>query len=121
MIIAGVLLVTMVAIMGINFLTSREDPKTLEYKEELTKAQVALEQADTFLLQGERAQAAELLTEAEEAAVRVLNSETNTLRSNAQFILAEIDEKKDQVENAKRLTPQLLADLGVKNDNLEAI
>jgi hypothetical protein len=34
--------------------------------------------------------------------------------------LADIQEKQLQVENARKVTPQLLADLGVKNDNLEA-
>jgi hypothetical protein len=121
LIIAGVILATLCIIVIVNLLSGIESEETVELREELNKAQAAFEQADTLLLQGERGQAAELLSQAEESALTVLNSKSNSFRSNAQFLLAGIEEKKLQVENAKKVTPQLVADLGVKNDNLEAV
>ena len=97
-----------------------ESEEELTLREDLSIARNALQSADTFLIQGERESAKEYLTKAENAVQKILKSKSKSYRSDARFILADIQEKQLQVENARQVTPTLLADLGVKNDNLEA-
>ena len=114
--IAGVLLL----MLGIRFVTSFETQETAQLREQLTIAREALQQADTFLVQGDRTSAAELLQQAQQAAQTVLNSKSKDYRSDAQFLLADVQEKQLQVENAKKVQPQLLADLTTQNEKIEA-
>jgi hypothetical protein len=93
----------------------------LKLKEEKSLAVESLQQAETYLLQGERKLAKDALNQAEKHIQEVLQSDTKLFRSDANFTLAAITEKRLQVENAHEITPSLLADLGVKNDNLDAI
>ncbi len=88
-------------------------------REQLSIARENLQQADGFLLQGDKDSAKENLTRAEDAAKTILKSKY--FRSDAQFILADIEKKQQQVENAQNATPKLVADLGVKNNNLESL
>ncbi|MCF7830503.1 hypothetical protein K9M41_00695 [Candidatus Gracilibacteria bacterium] len=120
-IIAGTVLVILVLVIGIKSIANFESANTKELREKLSIARESLIQADTFLLQGERSSAADFLKKAQESVQIVLSSKSKSFRSDAQFLLADIQEKQLQVENAKKVTPQLLADLGVKNDNLEAV
>lgn len=119
-VIAGTVFVVLVLSMIIKFLVNYESSDTKQLREELSIAREALVQADTFLIQGERQMAAEYLMKSKQSVQIVLNSKSKNFRSDAQFLLADIEEKQLQVENAKKVEPQLLADLGVKNDNIEA-
>jgi len=116
---AGGVFAILVLVLGIRFVTSFETQETSQLREQLSIAREALQQADTFLVQGDRSSAAELLTAAQKAAQEVLNSKSKNYRSDAQFILADVQEKQLQVENAKKVQPQLLADLGTQNDDIE--
>lgn len=118
--IAGAVFGVLVLVLGIRFVTGYESADTQQLREEISIAREAITQADTYLLQGERQLASDALLKAEESVQVVLNSKSKNFRSDAQFLLADIQNKKLQVENAKKVTPQLIADLGVKNDNLEA-
>jgi len=115
--ILGVLAVTILVRAIFNF----ESASTQQLREQLSIARESLQQADTFLIQGERIQAGEFIAKSEEAIQVILNSKSKNFRSDAQFLLADIQEKKLQIENARKVSPQLLADLGVKNDNLESV
>lgn len=118
--VAGGVLGILVLVLGVRAITSFESQETSELREQLTIAREALQQADTFLIQGDRVSASELLKQAQEATQNVLNSKSKTYRSDAQFVLADVQEKQLQVENAKKVTPQLLADLATKNDAISA-
>lgn len=120
LIIAGTVLIVLVLSMGIKFIVNYESADTKELREQLTIAREALVQADTFLIQGERQMASDYLQKSKEAVQTVLNSKSKNFRSDAQFLLADIEEKQLQVENARKVEPQILADLGVKNDNMES-
>ncbi len=118
---AGGVLIVLILVLGGRFLTSFESQETSQLREQLGIAREALQQADTFLIQGDRSSAAELLTQAQKAAQTVLNSKSKDYRSDAQFILADVQEKQLQVENAKKVQPQLLADLATQNDKIQAL
>ena len=118
--IAGGVLGVLIIVLGVRFATSFESQETSQLREQLTIAREALQQADTFLIQGDRASASELLKQAQTATQTVLNSKSKTYRSDAQFLLADVQEKQLQVENAKKVTPQLLADLSTKNESISA-
>ena len=120
MVIAGTVLLILIVGIGIKSIAGYESTDTKALREQLSIAREALVQADTFLLQGERQSASEYLQKAQGSVQMVLSSKSKSFRSDAQFLLADIQEKQLQVENARKVTPQLLADLGVKNDNLEA-
>ncbi len=120
-IIAGTILIILIVGIGIKSIANYESTDTKALREQLSIAREALVQADTFLLQGERQSASEYLQKAQSSVQTVLSSKSKNFRSDAQFLLADIQEKQLQVENAKKITPQLLADLGVKNDNLESV
>ncbi len=120
-VIAGTVLVIFLVGVGVKFIANYESAETKLLREQLSIAREALVQADTFLLQGERQSAAEYLKKSQESVQHVLSSKSKTFRSDAQFLLADIQEKQLQVENAKKVTAQLLADLGVKNDNLDSV
>jgi hypothetical protein len=118
---AGGVLGILILVLGIRFVTSFETQETSQLREQLGIAREALQQADTFLIQGDRASAAELLAQAQQAAQEVLNSKSKDYRSDAQFILADVQEKQLQVENAKKVQPQLLADLATQSEGTDAI
>ncbi len=118
---AGGVLGILILVLGIRFLTSFETQETSQLREQLGIAREALQQADTFLIQGDRASAAELLAQAQQAAQEVLNSKSKDYRSDAQFILADVQEKQLQVENAKKVQPQLLADLATQNEGMKSL
>jgi hypothetical protein len=121
MIISGTILGVLLVTIFVRAIFSFESASTQELREQLSIARESLQQADTFLIQGERVQAGEFIAKSEEAIQVILNSKSKNFRSDAQFLLADIQEKKLQIENARKVSPQLLADLGVKNDNLEAV
>jgi hypothetical protein len=118
---AGGVLAILILVLGIRFLTSFETQETSQLREQLGIAREALQQADTFLIQGDRSSAAELLAQAQQAAQEVLNSKSKDYRSDAQFILADVQEKQLQVENAKKVQPQLLADLATQNEGMKSL
>lgn len=118
---AGGVLALLILVLGIRFLTSFETQETSQLREQLGIAREALQQADTFLIQGDRSSAAELLAQAQQAAQEVLNSKSKDYRSDAQFILADVQEKQLQVENAKKVQPQLLADLATQNEGMKTL
>jgi type II secretory pathway pseudopilin PulG len=109
----------LILVLFIRFVTSFETQEISQMREQLSVAREALQQADTFLVQGDRASAAELLLQAQQAAQTVLNSKSKDYRSDAQFILADVQEKQLQVENAKKVQPQLLADLTTQSDTID--
>ncbi len=114
-IVAGLLILFIAgkAIIGYE----SEDTKAM--REELSIAREAIQQADIFLTQGDRQSASDLLTKAQSSLQVVLNSKSQ-FRSDAQFLLADIQEKQLQVENAHKVQAQVLSDLATKNDNIVA-
>jgi len=118
-ILAGVVLTLLLVGLGIKSI-SWESEEEVALREELNIAREALQQADTFIIQGERDSAKEYLSKADSAVQEVFKSKSKLFRSDAQFILAAIKDKQLQVENAKQVTPSLVADLGVKSDSVSA-
>lgn len=118
-ILAGVVLLLLLIGLGVQSI-NWESEEEVQLREELNIAREALQQADTFIIQGERESAKEFLNKADEAVQTVFKSNSKLFRSDAQFILAAIKDKQLQVENATQVTPSLVADLGAKSDNLEA-
>ena len=118
-ILAGVVLLLLLVGLGIKSI-NWESEEEVALRQELTLAREALQQADTFIIQGERDSAKEYLNKANESVQTVFKSKSKLFRSDAQFILAAIKDKQLQVENAKQVTPTMIADLGVKSDNLQA-
>lgn len=104
----------------LKYFSGHETEESVELKEKVSVAREALSMADSLLLQGDRKEAATYLTTAEEAVQEVLRSDSKILRSDAQFLLAEVQDKKLQVENAQAVTTNRVADLGVKNENVDA-
>ena len=119
--IAGAVLGVLILGIFIRAVVGYESAETKQLREELSIAREALQQADTLLLQGDRTQAAQYLQKAKTSVQSVLGSKSKTFRSDAQFLLADIQEKQLQVENARKVSPVLLADIGVKNDNVESM
>ncbi len=119
--IAGLLFGVFIIVITVQLLWNFESEETLQLREQLSIARESLQQADTFLLQGDRPQAAEYLKKSKSAVQSILKSKSKNFRSDAQFLLADIQEKQLQVENARKVTPHLLADLGVKNDAVDPI
>lgn len=115
--ILGILVLVFVG----RFLANFESQNTKELRAELQIAREAIQQADTFLLQGDRDQAAEMLARAQNSAQKVLNAQSKDFRFDAQTILADVQDKQLSVENAKKVEPQLLSDISVKNDNVSAL
>ncbi len=121
MIIAGSILGILVVVLGIRWIMNFESESEALLREQLDVAREARQQADTFLLQGDRQSAGEQLEQARNAVRQVLSSESRSFRSDAQFLLADIEEKQLQVENAKKAEINLVADFSTKNDAVEAI
>ncbi len=119
-ILAGVVLLLFLIGIGLKSI-NWESEEEVRLREELTIAREALQQADTFLIQGERESAKEYLAKADSSIQEVFKSKSKLFRSDAQFLLADIKSKQLQVENARQVTPNLVADLGVKKDNLEGL
>lgn len=120
MVIAGAVLGVLLLVIGISAISNYESAETSSMRERLAEGREAFQQADLFLSQGDRASAQEVLTLAETAAQEVMNSKTKDFRSDAQFLLADIQGKKLQVENARKVQAQVLADLATKNDKPNA-
>ena len=114
-VIMGLLLV-----LVLRSISNYESQTSRELKARLEVAQQALTAADAFLLQGERGEANNHLKTAEESVQYVLNSGNSQFRSNGQFLMADIEEKKLQIENARYAVPNLVADLAIKNEGLQA-
>jgi hypothetical protein len=118
-ILAGTVLVMLLIGLGVQSV-NWESEEEVQLREELNIAREALQQADTFIIQGERESAKEFLNKADQSVQTVFKSNSKLFRSDAQFILADIKRKQLQVENATQSTPSLVADLGAKSDNLSA-
>ncbi len=117
----GIIGVGILAFFLMNIVLNYESQDEKALRDDISIANQALLDAEAFLLRGERQAAGEKLQKAESLVQNVLKSNNQRYRSNAQFLLADIEEKKLNVENAKRVSAQLLADLGVKNDKLDAL
>lgn len=118
--IAGLILALLIVIIVVKSLNF-ESEEEARLRESLSIARENLQQADTFLIQGEREEAKQYLVRAQESVAEIMSSKSKLFRSDANFLLADINAKQLQVENAREVTPTLIADLGVKNDNLESI
>jgi hypothetical protein len=118
--IAGAILAIIIVGIGFRSIGNFESTATAELRAELQIAREAITQADTFLIQGDREEASAMLDQAQDSAQKVLNSKSSNFRFDAQTILADIQEKQLAVENARKVDPQVLADLGIKNDNVVA-
>ena len=118
--VAAILLVAFLLVIFIKFIFSFESTEKKELRESISIAYESLEQAETFLLQGERIKAQEFLDKAYESAQKVAKGKSKLFRSDLALILAQVEDKQLQVENAKKVTPNLVTDLGLKEDNLRA-
>ncbi len=121
LLIAGIVFGILILILFFRFISNIESSEKKELKEQIDIAYEALQQADTFLLQGERTSAQEYLEKALQSAQNVAKSKSKIFRSDVGLILAQIEQKQLQVENAKKVTPNLVTDLSLKNDNLESL
>jgi hypothetical protein len=119
-ILAGVIFLLFSVVMGLNSI-NWESEEEVFLREQLDIAREALQQADTYLVQGEREIAKEQLGKANESVQEIFKSKSKLFRSDAQFLLADIKSKQLQVENAKQVSPNLVADLSIKNENFSAI
>ena len=117
----GAAFIILVLGISIKLIMGIESEEEIYLREQLSIAREALNQADTLLLQGDRTQASDYLEKSKESIQIVLSSKSKNFRSDAQFMLADVQEKQLQVENARKVTPNLLADIGVKNDNVHAL
>ena len=120
-VIAGAILGVLVLLIAVKSILNFESAETAELRQELMTAKEAFSEADSLLLQGENTEAKTYLEKAQASVQLILNSETGSFRSDAQVLQNDIEEKMLQVENARKVQPQLLADLGLKEDNLEAL
>lgn len=120
LLVLGIVVVLCAVILFVK-LSDFETEEKIALRESLSISREALQQAEMFLIQGERESAKEALAKAESAAQKILKSKTEYFRSDARVMLSDIEEKQFQVENAKKSTPNLVADLGVKNDNLDSV
>ncbi len=118
--IAGVIAGLLILFIGGKAILGYESEETKVLREEMSVAREEVQQADVFLTQGDRKSAADLLDKAQKSLQKVLNSKSQ-FRSDAQFLLADIQEKQLQVENAHKVQAQVLADLATKNDNINAL
>ncbi len=118
--IIGAIALLFMVILFVNSLNFESEEETT-IREKLSIARENLQKADSFLLEGDKDSAKKNLVIAEKAAQYILKSKSQYSRSDAQFILANIQKKQLQVENAHTVTPKLVADLGVKNDNITSI
>ena len=118
--ITALIFIVLLVIIGIRIISNFESAATAALRQELVIARESLQQADAFLIQGDRVSAVEYLENAQKAVQKVLSSKSKNFRSDAQFLLADVQEKQLQVENAKKVVPQLLADLEIKNSDVEA-
>gem|GEM_PF-1173689 len=119
--IAAAIFGIFIVVMGVRGLSGYESAATSEMREKLSIAREALQEADSFLIQGDRTSASERLEKAQGAVQIVLNAKKTTFRSDAQFLLADIQDKLLQVENARKTQAQLLADLSTKNSNISSV
>jgi len=117
--IAGAIFGILILWIGAKSIMNYESEDVKVLREELSIARESIQQADVFLTQGDRKSAADLLEKAQGSLQIVLNSKSS-FRSDAQFLLADIQEKQLQVENAHKVQAQVLSDLATKNDNIVA-
>jgi len=117
--IAGAILGLLILFIGGKYILGYESEDTKILRENLAIARESIQQADVFLTQGDRKSASDLLEKAQTSLQKVLNSKSS-FRSDAQFMLADIQEKQLQVENAHKVQAQVLSDLATKNDNITA-
>ena len=118
---AGFVFVVLAFWVGVKIISNYESEEEMAMRGQLSIAKEALQQADTFLLQGDRGQAGEFLRKSQVVAQDILKSDSKSFRSDAQFLLAAVEEKQLQVENARKITPNILADLSMKNQSVEAL
>lgn len=117
--VASIILGLLILWVGGKAILGYESEDTKILREELSIARESIQQADVFLTQGDRNSASDLLEKAQNSLQTVLNSKSS-FRSDAQFLLADIQEKQLQVENAHKVQAQVLSDLATKNDNISA-
>ncbi len=115
LILAGVIFLLFLVGIGMKSVNWESDEE-IRLREELNIAREALQQADTFLVQGDRVEAKTFLEKANSSVQEVFKSKSKSFRSDAQFLLADIKSKQLQVENSRQVTPNLVSDLSVKID-----
>ena len=120
-VVAGAIFAILCVTILIKIIINFESQENQELREKLESAREALYQADTLLLEGERIKSGEFITKAEKLAQEIFNSKSRKFRSNAAYLLNDIEEKKLQIENARKISPKLIADLSIKNENLESM
>ncbi len=118
--IAGTLIGVLLIAVGVQYLGNFESSKTTELRDQLDIAQESFHQAETFLIRDERTEASEALARAQEVVQGLLNSRSTKFRSNALVLLADIQNKQLEIEDAYPVQPVLLADLSLKNSEIDA-
>lgn len=120
LIIAGSVLGVLIIGLGLRFLFGYKSEEVMVLEEKIAIARTAIQQANSFVLQGEKVSANQHLDTAKESLQVVLNSENKDLRSQAQFTLAQVQELQDQIENVSKVNPEVLANIGAKNNDIKA-
>ena len=120
LILAGIIFLLLTVMMGLNSI-NWESEEEVFLRERLDIARESLQQADSYLIQGDRELAKEQLGKANSSVQEIFKSKSKLFRSDAQFLLADIKSKQLQVENAKQVTPNLVADLSIKNEDFSAV
>ena len=120
MIIAGSVLTVLILGLSLKSMLGQQSEEALLLEEKLAVARTSIQQADAYLIQGEKAAAKSSLTGATEALGVVLNSEDKERRSEAMLTMAQIEELRDQIENVTKITPDVLANIEAKNPSFIA-
>jgi hypothetical protein len=107
--------------MSIRVAQNYESEAEQAIQQDIQNARDAVKQANELLLQGDRKGANDLLRSAENLIQDALNSSYSELRTESRYVKANIEKKKLEAENAMEVKPQLIADIGIKNDNTNAL
>lgn len=121
LIIAGSVLTVLILGLGLRAMVGQESEETILLEEKISVAKASIQQADAYLIQGEKAAAKESLAGATEALNIIFSSsEDRDRRAEALTVQAQVEELRDQIENVTKITPDVLANIQAKNPSFEA-
>ncbi len=119
-IMGALIAVILIFTVGIWWLrgNAEEQDKISKYNAILNSVQETIASAETTG-QYDKEKAGQMLNDAEQKAVGVLNSGYN--RSRSTELLTSIKQERDKLDGVTRVTPKVLADLSVKRQNVSAL
>ncbi len=117
----GGLFILLIGLISIRIAQNHDSEAVTQVRANIQLSRDTMKQANELLFQGDRKGANELLQSAEDLIIPALNSSDEELRDTARFLKADIERQKLEAENAVKLTPKNIADLGLKNSNFRSI